>query len=76
MENQNASILLENQQQINNKSLILKKIKFTKEQYKKLEIMMPFYYQDETTVDAINSLIGDSVEHYFNEKFKKDITNE
>ena len=76
MENQNINILLENQSQMDNDSLILKKVKFTKEQYKKLEIMLPFYYQDASKVEAFNLLIGDAVEYYFNEKFKKDITKE
>ena len=76
MENQNTTnVVLENQEQIETNALILKKVKFTREQVKKLEIMTPFYFQDVPKLDAVNSLVVMAVEHFFNDKFKKDINN-
>lgn len=71
MEN-NEKAILENQDKLDTK--MMKKIKFSKDQIKKLDIMTPFYYNDDNK-DAISLIAGKAIEHYFQHKFVEDIKN-
>ncbi|MFN8770588.1 MAG: hypothetical protein ACK5Z5_05055 [Neisseriaceae bacterium] len=56
-------------------SSITKKISLTKEQVQKLNIMIPYYQQDKSKIDATNQIIGDAIDFFFKNKYIEDIKN-
>jgi len=63
--------ILDNQAHID--STIMKKVRLTKEQYRKLEIMIPFYYNDSSKIEASSFIVGEALEYYFQNKYVEDI---
>ena len=71
MEINNENAILENQIQI--ESLIMKKIKLAKDQVRKLDIMIPYYYNDSSKIEASSKIVGEALEYYFSHKYVEDI---
>jgi len=52
-----------------------RKFALTKEQLKKLNAMVAFYYEDERNkAEAASQLVGEAVDFYFKNKYVEDIT--
>ena len=51
----------------------MKKIKLTKEQFRKLEIMIPYYYNEKSKIEASSLIVGEALEYYFQNKYVEDI---
>ena len=67
----NDNPILENQIQLD--TLIMKKIKLTKDQQRKLDIMIPFYYNEHSKIEAGSLIVGNAIEYYFQHKYVEDI---
>lgn len=67
----NEEVILENQDKLDTK--FMKKVKLTKEQLRKLDIMIPFYYNDNSKIEASSLIVGEAIEHYFQNKYVDDI---
>jgi len=71
MQSTQENPILDNQAQID--STIMKKVRLTREQYRKLEIMIPFYYNDSSKIEASSFIVGEALEYYFQNKYVEDI---
>lgn len=65
-EKENISKIHIEQNQSKNIENLTKRIYFSKEHYKKLEIMLPYYSNDENKIDTMSKVIGMAIDCYFN----------